>query len=262
MVLLLTESPTMTVTESIVIEGDTATIVETKKVRQVDLSSIIQQLQTSNGIKTPILPEGCIYFGQRGSRVDYLLTTPPSIISGATRSNDNLLIPTPRKLYHISFNGSAVNRIYMNFIRDVPKTFGMLIAGSWLPNQSESGQVCLGVLDADVHRISGINNKLRLIIDSMQGQSMFNDDYSHYKNRTPEFIRDLDISSISDDASMSALKIRLSRLIDDDRADGVSGILLKWTLWTKDRILSGVDPVREVSDWSAANQSFAGLREL
>jgi hypothetical protein len=118
------------------------------------------------------------------------------------------------------------------------------------------------VLDADVHRISGINNKLRLIIDSMQGQSMFNDDYSHYKNRTPEFIRDLDISSISDDASMSALKIRLSRLIDDDRADGVSGILLKWTLWTKDRILSGVDPVREVSDWSAANQSFAGLREL
>jgi hypothetical protein len=243
----------MVTKELIVLDGDVARIVEEKVVRTIALGELLRQLQTRSGLRTPVLPYGCIHYSQAANVTKYVVVSPPKIIQCSTRAARNLLIPTPWKIYQITFNADQVGHTSVRFAAGVPVTEPINVYNSWMPNQSGDGGICLGDLSDDVREASGVVKKIQAVILAVEGQSRFNNDYDYWLGPTPQFIKRFSTDSLSDDESLSSLKADYSAIQDNYSRSCVEIISMRWTLWTKDKILRGEDPIAIASSWMEDN---------
>lgn len=143
-------------TDHLEIDGESVKMVTRTVNRVVTLSDFITALGNQSGISTPILPNGCKFFRQRGPQTILVIEKAPEtrhvkwINMNPERSKINWKLAFPYTIYILEYRNQAFNstRIYY---RNTPLTsLEDMLFSTNLCNVYSQGTICTGELSINV----------------------------------------------------------------------------------------------------------------
>lgn len=178
--------------EIIEIKNGLVSLIEQSTVKQISLKTFKEELLSTLGAQTPILPRNTVLFAQKEDTRLYVLEQTPQQKTihykpERARQSRQFTIPLPYVYFLCEFQLYALENLYLYFS---PKPLGE--KSEWiyyppLPNCFEDCRVCLG--DFRFNVTSSIPSKITNVIE-YYWQSNFNTEASYlYDNKMPQEIK-------------------------------------------------------------------------
>lgn len=177
------------------IENGVVTLMEQKVLRSVSLAAFRDRLSDSVGVRTPVLPPGCVLYASGGDKSCFLLEQEPAVrkVRYARREDEEgggaWSIPLPWTYLLACFHKYALGGVHAFFAKARIAKAESQLHCCMLPNVEVNHTVCLGDFHYQVtsDRPSRVGELVRFF-----WESEFNDDlHGHYERRMPGRIREL-----------------------------------------------------------------------
>ena len=179
--------------EIIEIKNGLVTLIEQSLVKQISLRTFKEELLSTLGAQTPILPRNTVLFAQKEDTRLYVLEQLPcsEIIHykpERARQPRQYTLPVPYAYFVCKFVLYALENLYIYFSPKPLSDKSDMLYYPPLPNCFEEGRVCLG--DYRFSVTSSIPSKITSVVDYFW-KSNFNQEASYlYENMMPREIKD------------------------------------------------------------------------
>lgn len=139
--------------ETIRIENGRVILVEERILKSVSVQAFRDQLTSSLGIKTPLLPSGCIQYAKKNERSCFLLEQAPAVRQiryAGEDEEETHKIALPWVYFAVVFHNYALNDLFTFFAQHQVESPSSMLCYPPLPNISSNCKVCLGDYRYDV----------------------------------------------------------------------------------------------------------------
>ena len=136
--------------EEINISGDLVTLRSVQTLKQISVEDLLGSLQASAGLRTPILPEGVIYYAAKNSKRLYVRCRRPGpvTLNWKTEKNDDDMIQSTVKLpwvfFFHTYTGHAFEDLYVFCSAERIEDSGETLCRLPIKNQGQNCSICMG----------------------------------------------------------------------------------------------------------------------
>ena len=136
--------------EEINISGDLVTLRSVQTLKQISVEDLLGSLQASAGLRTPILPEGVIYYAAKNSKRLYVRCRKPGPVTlnwKIVKKDETTLQSTvklPWVYFFHTYTGNAFEDLYVFCSADRIEDAGETLCRLPIKNQGSNCSICLG----------------------------------------------------------------------------------------------------------------------
>jgi hypothetical protein len=173
------------------VENGVVTLLEQRVLKTVSVTAFQDSLAASLGVRTPLLPAGCVLYAKKAERTCYLLEQPPGVrqIRFSGERTSAYAIPVPFAYFAVVFHNYALEFLYAYFAPKPVQSTGASLCYAPLPNIHRDGKVCLG--DYRFRVTADVPTRVADVVRYFW-ESQFNQDILElYQNELPDRMREL-----------------------------------------------------------------------
>jgi hypothetical protein len=177
--------------QTVLIENGVVTLMEKRVIKRVSVSAFNDALASSLGVRTPILPAGCVLYAKHNERAYYLLEQPPGSrqVKFSPARSRAYAIPVPYSYFGVVFHNFALESLFAYFSPRPVQTTAAALCHAPLPNIRRDGHVCLGEYRFRV--TADVPTRVADVVRYFW-ESEFNEDILEvYQSHMPERIKEL-----------------------------------------------------------------------
>jgi len=173
------------------VENGVVTLLEQRVLKTVSVTAFQDALASSIGVRTPVLPAGCILYAKKAERTCYLLEQPPGVrqVRFSSERTHTYAIPVPYAYFAVAFHHYALEFLFAYFSSKPVLSTAAALCYAPLPNINRDCRVCLGEYRFRV--TADVPNRVADVVRYFW-ESAFNEEILElYQNEMPEQIREL-----------------------------------------------------------------------
>jgi hypothetical protein len=174
------------------VENGVVTLLEQRVLKTVSVTAFQDSLASSLGVRTPLLPVGCVLYAKQAERTCFLLEQPPGVRQVQFRDKERsrtYAIPIPYAYFAVVFHNYALEFLCTFFAPKPVQSTGTSLCYAPLPNIHRDGAVCLG--DYRFRVTADVPTRVADVVRYFW-ESQFNQDILElYQNEMPDRIREL-----------------------------------------------------------------------
>jgi len=225
--------------EEINISGDLVILRSVQTLKQISVEDLLGSLQASAGLRTPILPDGVIYFAAKSSKRLYVRCRKPGpvTLNWKTEKNDEEMIQSTLKLpwvyFFHTYTGHAFEDLYVFCSAERIEDAGDMLCRLPIKNQGQNCSICMGS-DLKFSLEGRMSGKLARVEDHFWNSTFNSDMEDNFYNSCPGWLKD----AVKDDEDPF---ITWERFSADSNFDPCKMEWVKYRKWSEvvDTILGG-----------------------